>query len=126
MNIEQYLEKNANNPDKLRNLKVLYDNWFETGCVLYNAMSDIVSTCGDGSLDIFNKVEKIKDSALTAIDISNEIGLTNPDLFVCENRTENLAKLIKLAKRGAYGVDNRRNSKRLGKNGQCKAKASLV
>ena len=86
MNIEQYLEKNANNPDKLRNLKVLYDNWFETGCVLYNAMSDIVSTCGDGSLDIFNKVEKIKDSALTAIDISNEIGLTNPDLFVCENR----------------------------------------
>ena len=127
MNIEQYLEKNQGNPEKIKKLKMLYDNWFDTGCILYNSMSDIVSICGDVGSSVYEKVERIKEAALTSIDIANEIGLTNPDFYVCETRTENLAKMMKLAKRGELNrVDNRGNRKRLGKNGQCEVKTSLV
>lgn len=128
MNIEHYLEQNIEWEEKMKNLKTLYDNWLDTGCVLYNTMSDIVSLCGDTGSSVYEKIEKIKDVALTSIDIANEIGLTNPDFFACEVRSENLARRMKLAKRRGETnrVDNRGNRKGLGKNGQCEVKTSLV
>lgn len=98
MNIEHYLQKYGNNPERLKDLRDLYNNWFETGCVLYNAMSEIVVTCHDDSSDVFEKISSIKERALNAIDQSNDIGLTNPDLYEWDRRTGTLAKQIKLSK----------------------------
>lgn len=99
MKISQYLEKYGNDEKKVYNLQKLYDNWMKTGSVLYNAMSDIVSMCGDHGSDVFAKIETIKNAALDSMERADNIGLTNPDFYEYKQRSNNLAKQIKLMKR---------------------------
>lgn len=98
MRIYQYLEKYGKDEKKVYDLQKLYDNWMKTGSVLYNAMSEIVSMCGDHGSDVFVKLETIKNAALDSIEQADNIGLTNPDFYEYEKRSNNLAKQIKLMK----------------------------
>lgn len=82
MKIESYLEANKNNPNKIKNLQHLYDNWFNTGCILYNTMSEIVAISGNRGSDIFKKLDAIKEKAINAIENADNIGKTNP--VMCE------------------------------------------
>ena len=79
-------------------LKLLYKNWFEIGSVLYNSMSEIVVICS-GPSSKFEKIDEIKNRALDTLEKTHQIGLTNPDFFNRSERSETLARKIKLAKR---------------------------
>ena len=98
MDIERYLRSDINLEEKIENLKLLYSNWLNTGCILYNSVSEIVVICSERGSTSLEKIQEIKEKALNVIDRANEIGLTNPDFYSTGDLSNNLIKMIDIVK----------------------------
>lgn len=102
MKIGYYLQTRQDDQRELaiEKLQKLYDNLMDISSILYCSCSEFVEICNEAGSSVFEKLEEIKQRSLSAIERVDNIGLTNPDFYDCDNRTETLANKIKIAKRG--------------------------
>lgn len=86
---------------KIDIVQCVYDNCWASETILFNAISDISSICGQVGLTTTEKIAEIQGVALDALENSKKQNLTNPDIYAMMNKKGDLLEQARQAQKAA-------------------------
>lgn len=109
MKVQAIFERNDfNQEEKIDIVQCVYDNCWASETILYNTMSDISSACNQRGMTSEEKIEYIKERALTALDRSKEQNMRNPDIHNEQLKKVEMRKKMLISRRIAKRIINGR------------------